>query len=74
MTHTTVRVSEATRDLLRRLAAREGTPMQKVERRSAILCEAIRSISKGRLVGRWGTVRTRTMSLVEDILRIPLRL
>jgi len=30
MGHTTVRVSEATRDLLRRLAEREGTAMQKV--------------------------------------------
>jgi len=45
-----------------------------LERRSAILCEAIRSISKGRLVDRWGAVRTRTMLLVEDILRILLRL
>ena len=30
MGHTTVRVSEATRDLLRRLAEREGTAMQRV--------------------------------------------
>jgi predicted transcriptional regulator len=34
MGHTTVRVSEATRDLLRRLAAREGTAMQKVLERA----------------------------------------
>jgi len=42
--------------------------------RSAILCEAIRSTSKRRLVGRWGSVRSRTMVVVEDILRILLRL
>jgi predicted transcriptional regulator len=34
MGHTTVRVSEATRDLLRRLAAREGTAMQTVLERA----------------------------------------
>jgi hypothetical protein len=32
--HTTVRVSEATRDLLRRLAEKEGTAMQKVLERA----------------------------------------
>ena len=34
LAHMTVRVSEATRDLLRRLAAQEGTAMQKVLERA----------------------------------------
>lgn len=42
--------------------------------RSAILCEAVRSISTERLVARWGAVSARTMSEVEDRLRILLRL
>jgi mRNA interferase MazF len=41
---------------------------------SALLCEAVRSISKDRLVTRWGAVSTGTMSQVEDRLRILLRL
>ena len=41
---------------------------------SALLCEAVRSISKDRLVTRWGAVSTATMSQVEDRLRILLRL
>ena len=41
---------------------------------SALLCEAVRSISKDRLVTRWGTVSPATMSQVEDRLRILLRL
>lgn len=41
---------------------------------SAILCDAIRSISTGRLVERWGAVDTRTMVIVEDVLRILLGL
>jgi mRNA interferase MazF len=42
--------------------------------RSAILCEAIRSISTVRLVERWGAVSARTMGAVEDRLRILMRL
>ena len=42
--------------------------------KSAVLCEAIRSVSKQRLVHRWGAVRPATMDLVEDTLRILLRL
>ena len=41
---------------------------------SALLCEAVRSISKDRLVTRWGTVSPATMSQAEDRLRILLRL
>lgn len=45
-----------------------------VRNRSAILCEAIRSVSVERLVVRWGAVDRRTMADVEDRLRILLRL
>lgn len=41
---------------------------------SAILCEAIRSISKERLISRWGTLPRQAMSEVEDRLRILLDL
>jgi mRNA interferase MazF len=41
---------------------------------SAILCEAVRSVSRGRLVERWGAVSAATMTRVEDVLRILLRL
>lgn len=45
-----------------------------VRHRSAVLCEAVRSISTERLVARWGAVSTRTMTEIEDRLRILLRL
>ena len=41
---------------------------------SSILCEAVRSISVERLVGRWGAVSRQTLAVVEDRLRILLRL
>ncbi|HEY8884349.1 MAG TPA: type II toxin-antitoxin system PemK/MazF family toxin [Chloroflexota bacterium] len=41
---------------------------------SAILCDAIRSVSKERLTERWGGVSATTMSLIEDRLRILLGL
>ena len=41
---------------------------------SAILCEGVRSITRRRLVTRWGAVRRRTLIAVEEILRILLRL
>ncbi len=41
---------------------------------SSILCEAIRSISKDRLLQRWGTVAAGTLSAVEDRLRVLLSL
>jgi len=45
-----------------------------VRSRTAILCEAIRSVSVERLVARWGAVDRQTMFAVEDRLRILLRL
>jgi len=44
------------------------------EHRSAVLCEAVRSVSVERLTVRWGVVERRTMAAVEDRLRILLRL
>jgi mRNA interferase MazF len=41
---------------------------------SAILCDAVRSVSVERLVARWGAVGRLTMAAVEDRLRILLRL
>lgn len=41
---------------------------------SVALCEGIRSISKERLVKRRGTVSTRTLAAVEDVLRTLLQL
>jgi mRNA interferase MazF len=41
---------------------------------SAALCEAVRSISKERLVKRLGLVSGETLAMVEDRLRILLRL
>ena len=41
---------------------------------SVILCDAIRSVTKERLVRQWGTVSSFTMTLVEDRLRILLGL
>ncbi len=45
-----------------------------VKRRSAVLCEAVRSVSVERLVVRWGAAGHQTMAAVEDRLRILLRL
>jgi len=45
-----------------------------VRSRTAIVCEAVRSVSAERLVERWGAVDRRTMAAVEDRLRILLRL
>jgi mRNA interferase MazF len=41
---------------------------------SAILCEAIRSISKDRLISRWGVLSREAIAEVEDRLRILLDL
>ncbi len=41
---------------------------------SAIMCEALRSVSKGRLEHRWGVISETTMAEVEDRLRILLAL
>lgn len=45
-----------------------------LQRPTAILCEAVRSISTSRLLRRWGTVSTGTLSQVEDALRVLLKL
>jgi mRNA interferase MazF len=45
-----------------------------VKNHTAILCEAVRSVSVERLVVRWGAVNRATMAGVEDRLRILLRL
>ena len=39
---------------------------------SAILCEAVRSVSKERLSGKWGRVSSQTLAEVEDRVRILL--
>lgn len=41
---------------------------------SALLCEAVRSISKDRLLTRWGSVNGATLAKVEDRLRVLLGL
>jgi mRNA interferase MazF len=41
-----------------------------VRKPSAVLCEAVRSISKDRLVTSWGRIAGRTMDRIEDCLRI----
>lgn len=45
-----------------------------VKTRTAVLCEAGRSISRERLTARWGVVGPPTMASVEDRLRILLGL
>jgi len=45
-----------------------------VKNASAILCDAVRSISKDRLVKKWGTVSAPVMKDLEDRLRILLEL
>jgi mRNA interferase MazF len=39
---------------------------------SVVMCEAIRSISKRRLLKSWGRVETSTLYAVDDVLRILL--
>jgi mRNA interferase MazF len=41
---------------------------------SVILCEVIRSVSKDRLISRWGALSHKVMAEVEDRLRILLDL
>ena len=45
-----------------------------LDRRSFIMCEAVRSVSEQRLVRRFGVVSRETLSLVADRLRIVLDL
>lgn len=49
-------------------------PQGRLSVESAALCEAVRSISKERLLKRLGLVSGETLELVEDRLRILLRL
>lgn len=51
-----------------------GPPEGGLRSQSAILCEAIRSISTKRLVARWGPIRPATLARVEYVLRVLLRL
>ena len=53
---------------------RLSPPEGGLKQASAVVCDGIRSISKQRLVRRWGGVAPATMGLVEDALRILLRL
>jgi mRNA interferase MazF len=53
-----------------RLAPPEGG----LTRPSAVLCEAIRSVAKERLLRRWGAVSPDRMAEVEDVVRILIRL
>jgi mRNA interferase MazF len=41
---------------------------------SYVMCDAVRSVSKDRLIRQWGEVEPRTLSLVADGLRILLEL
>lgn len=45
-----------------------------VKNRSAVLCEAVRSIASDRLVQRWGALTPASLERVEDCLRILLGL
>ena len=45
-----------------------------IENDSTILCEAIRSISKDRLISKWGALSREAIAEVEDRLRILLDL
>lgn len=53
---------------------RVAPPEGGVKGTSAVLCEAVRSISGERLIARWGRVGPETMAAIEDRLRILLRL
>ena len=53
---------------------RVSPPDGGLKNESAALCEGIRSISKDRLLRRLGAVSSAKMRLVEDVLRILLRL
>jgi mRNA interferase MazF len=45
-----------------------------LRRPSAILCDAIRSVTKDCMISRWGTVAAPTMARVEDAVRFLLGL
>ena len=45
-----------------------------LQKPTAILCEAVRSLSTTRLIRCWGALNSKTLAQVEDILRVLLRL
>ena len=49
---------------------RINPPQGGLSRPSAVLCEAVRSISKNRLVKGWGRITPSSLDRVEDCLRI----
>lgn len=53
---------------------RLSPPEGGLDRESAVLCEAVRSVSRQRLIRRLGVVSAARLALVEDALRILLRL
>ena len=53
---------------------RLSPPEGGLDRESAVLCEAVRSVSRRRLIRRLGAVSAARLALVEDALRILLRL
>lgn len=59
---------------LRNIRSRVRVRPPEVPEESDILCDHIRSISKGRLFRRWGVVAAPTMRAVEERLRIILGL
>lgn len=63
-----------TRDRRVPLHVRIEPPEGGVRETSFVKCEDVRSISKERLVQRWGTVSARTSDIVADRLRILLDL
>ena len=56
------------------LHVRVSPPDGGVKHPSVVLCDAVRSVSKQRLLERWGRVSDEVMTEVEDRLRILLRL
>jgi mRNA interferase MazF len=56
------------------LHVRIEPPNGGVKETSFAMCEAVRSVSKDRLIRRWGTVDEPTMRVVDDRLKITLDL
>ena len=56
------------------LHVRVNPPEGGLHRQSVIKCEDIRSISTERLIEQWGLLSSATLAVVEDRLRILLRL
>lgn len=53
---------------------RVNPPEGGLRRPSAILCDAIRSVTKSCLIDRWGTVTSATLAKAEDSVRVLLGL